>query len=254
MSVDLQPLPNPRRADGVFEQLRSRILAGAYPPDSRLPTERELAEALEVNRGSVREALKRLEFLELVEVRHGQGTFVREMSESSALQLIEALLRDPSTITTDLIEQTLEFRRHNTLHVVELAARNRTDQQLRRGRELLERETRLGANPDDALEIDLKTNALLGEASGNLIYQLVNNLFTKLVRHLGPLYYNERRDHARSLATHRDLFAALERRDAAEARRIIGTMLDYSDKAILREAHGLETAKIIGPDAEAGDT
>jgi hypothetical protein len=31
-------------------------------------------------------------------------------------------------------------------------------------------------------------------------------------------------------------------------------MLDYSDKAILREAHGLETAKIIGPDAEAGDT
>lgn len=250
MTIDLQPLPSPRRADGVFEQLRSQILAGALPPGGQLPTERELAQALEVNRGSVREALKRLEFLELVEVRHGQGAFVCEMSESSALQLIEALLRDPSTITTDLIEQTLEFRRHNTLRVVELAAQNRTEAQIRRGQELLEREKRLGANPEDALEIDLATNALLGEASGNLIYQLVNNLFTKLVRHLGPLYYNERRDHVRSLATHRALLTAVEDRDGAEARRIIGSMLDYSDEAILREAHGLEAASIIGPGAE----
>lgn len=252
MSVDLQPLPSPRRADGVFEQLRTRILSGAFPPGSRLPTERELAEVLEVNRGSVREALKRLEFLELVEVRHGQGTFVCEMSESSALQLIEALLHDPGTLSANLIEQTLEFRRHNTLRVVELAARNRTDEQLRRGRELLEREVRLGANPEDALEIDLETNALLGEASGNLIYQLVNNLFTKLARHLGPLYYNERRDHARSLATHRALLAAIEGRREAEARRIIETMLGYSDEVILREARRLEADGVIGP-AARGD-
>jgi len=253
MAVNLQPLPSPRRADGVFEQLRSRILAGAFPPGSRLPTERELAQALEVNRSSIREALKRLEFQELVEVRHGQGAFVCEVSESSALQVIEALLRDPATVTTDLIEQILEFRRHNTVHVVELAARNRTEEQIRRGRKLVEREVRLGANPKDALEIDLETNAMLGEASGNLMYQLVNNLFTKLVRRLGPLYYNEQRDHQRSLATHRSLLAALECGDGAAARRIIETMLDYSDEAILRAVRRLEAADIIGPGAADRD-
>ena len=43
-----------------------------------------------MNRQVVREALKRLEFLELLEVRHGQGAFVRELSASSALQVVEA--------------------------------------------------------------------------------------------------------------------------------------------------------------------
>ena len=73
----LEPLGPTRRAEGVFEQLRSQILSGAYPAGSRIPNERELAHALQREPGSVREALKRLEFLELVEVRHGQGAFVR---------------------------------------------------------------------------------------------------------------------------------------------------------------------------------
>ena len=83
-STALEPLESSRRAEGVFEQLRARILSGAYPAGSRIPNERDLAEALRVNRASVREAVKRLEFLELVEVRHGQGTFVRGVATSSA--------------------------------------------------------------------------------------------------------------------------------------------------------------------------
>ena len=72
MALDLEPLDSVRRADGVFEQLRSRILSGAFPAGERLPNERDLAAALRVNRGSVREAVKRLEFLELVErIRRG---------------------------------------------------------------------------------------------------------------------------------------------------------------------------------------
>jgi len=85
MSTYLQPLVSERRSDGVVERLRTLILTGAYPPGSRLPNERELSEKLAVNRGSVREALKRLEFLELIDVRHGQGSFVRDIASSSAL-------------------------------------------------------------------------------------------------------------------------------------------------------------------------
>ena len=103
MAVRLEPLAGASRVEAVVERLRSLILTGAYPPGARLPNERELAEALGVNRSSVREALKRLEFLELIEVRHGQGSFVREVSASSALQLVEALLRDRRTITADLL-------------------------------------------------------------------------------------------------------------------------------------------------------
>lgn len=248
--MQLEPLRTTSLVDRAFEQLRSQILSGAIPAGSKLPTERELAETLHVNRQVVREALKRLEFLELVEVRHGQGAFVLELSASSALQLIEALLRDPAFVTLDLLEQLLVFRRQMTLSVVELAARNRNDAQLARARALLEDEAAEGSDPKRALEIDLRWNSLLGEATGNLLYQLVTNLFTKLVSRLGPLYYNEARDHARSMRNHRELLGAIERRDAAAAVRIVGEMLRYSEDRIRAEAERLAEAGVIRRSAD----
>lgn len=247
MKHAFEPLSTPRRSDGVFDQLRIGIFSGSYPPGSRLPNERELAEALQVNRGSVREALQRLEFLELVEVRHGQGAFVRELGDSSALQLVETLLRDPHTVTVDLLRQLLEFRRDVTLQVVGRAARNRSQAQMVRGRALLEREEEQGVDPAVALEIDVEMNALLGEATGNLMYQLVTNLFTKLIARLGPIYYNRDRDHRNSLETHRKLVDALEARDPDRARAIVSVMLDYSERKILEQAEKLESQGKIGP-------
>jgi GntR family transcriptional repressor for pyruvate dehydrogenase complex len=243
--VQFEPVRTPSLVDRVFEQLRSQILSGAIRPGTRLPNERELADALGVNRQVVREALARLEFLELVEVRHGQGAFVQELSASSALQLVEALLRDPAFVTLDLLEQLLVFRRQVTLSVVELAARNRGPEQLDRARRLLDEEAAEGADPKRALEIDLQWNALLGEATGNLLYQLVTNLFTKLVARLGPLYYNEERDHQRSMENHRGLLRAIESRDAAAATQLVGEMLRYSEERIRAEAERLEQAGVI---------
>jgi GntR family transcriptional repressor for pyruvate dehydrogenase complex len=245
----LEPLGSAGRVDEVVERLRALILGGELPPGTQLPNERELADRLRVNRSSVREALKRLEFLELIEVHHGRGSFVREVRDSSALQLVEALLRDRRTISVELLRQLLEFRRHISLQVVELAARNHSEAQLARGRALLERERMAGADPAEALAIDLEMNALLGEASSNLMYQLVTNLFTRLVERLGPLYYNEARDHGRSRATHAQLLDAIEARDPATARRVLEHMLDYSEAAILAEAARLEAEGLIGPAA-----
>jgi GntR family transcriptional repressor for pyruvate dehydrogenase complex len=248
MPADLESLgPRLRRADGVFQQLRSRILGGALARGERLPNERDLADTFEVNRTSVREAVQRLEFLGLVEVRHGLGTFVKGVSDSSSLEVIEALLRDPRTVTLDLLHQILEFRRHITIQVVELAARHGTDEQLERARVLLAREREEGMNPARALNLDVEFNRLLGEATGNLMYQLVSNLFAKLLHRLGPFYYNERRDFSRSLETHAQLLDALEARDPLRARRVLEGMLAYSESAIVGEIERLDAEGRIGP-------
>ena len=252
MTVELEPLgPRLRRSDGVFQQLRSGILGGALARGEQLPNERELANTFEVNRTSVREAVQRLEYLGLVEVRHGHGTFVKDVSDSSSLEVIDALLRDPRTVTLDLLRQILEFRRHITTQVVELAARNHSDEQLERARLLLSKEQEEGKNPDRALTLDVELNRLLGEATGNLMYQLVSNLFTKLLRRLGPFYYNESRDFSRSLETHGQLLDAIEARDPIGARRVLEEMLDYSESAIVREIERLEAEGRIGPQTRA---
>jgi GntR family transcriptional repressor for pyruvate dehydrogenase complex len=253
MAVDLQPLASARRADLVFDQLRGRILSGQLGAGERLPNERDLAQALGVNRASVREAVKRLEFLELVDVVHGQGTFVRPLGGSSSLQLIESLLRDPRTVTPALMRQLLEFRRDVTLRVVELAALRRSEPQLERARRLLAEEQEAGADPERALALDLEWNQLLGEATGNLMYQLASNLFTKLVSQLGPLYYNRARDWRRSQQTHAELLAAIEVQDAAGARGVLERMLGYSERSILQEVERLAAAGLIGPSAAGGE-
>jgi DNA-binding GntR family transcriptional regulator len=84
------------------------------------------------------------------------------------------------------------------------------------------------------------------------MYQLVTNLFTKLVARLGPLYYNERRDWRRSLATHEEMFSAIERRDSVGARAVVARMLEYSDGAILTEVERLEAEGSIGPASGGG--
>jgi len=252
MTVELEPLgPRLRRSDGVFQQLRLGILGGALARGERLPNERDLANTFEVNRTSVREAVKRLEYLGLVEVRHGHGTFVKDVSDSSSLEVIEALLRDPRTVTLELLRQILEFRRHITTQVVELAARNHSDEQLERARLLLSKEREEGTNPARALALDVELNRLLGEATGNLMYQLVSNLFTKLLHQLGPFYYNESRDFSRSMETHRQLLDAIEARDPIEARQVLERMLTYSESAIVAEIERLEAEGRIGPQTGA---
>ena len=99
-----------------------------------------------------------------------------------------------------------------------------------RARTLLDDEAAEGADPKRALEIDLRWNALLGEATGNLMYQLVTNLFTKLVARLGPLYYNDDRDHQRSMTNHRAMLQAIEARDPDAAVRLVDEMLRYSEE------------------------
>jgi GntR family transcriptional repressor for pyruvate dehydrogenase complex len=245
----IEPLASSNRVEGVVDQLRTLILGGELAVGARLPNERELAESLGVNRSSVREALKRLEFLELIEVRHGQGSFVCRMADSSALQLVEALLHDRRTITPDLLRQLLVFRRHITLQVVELAALHHTHEQLERALALLERERASAGDPRETLDVDIAMNTLLGEATGNLMYRLVSNLFTRLIERLGPIYYNESRDDRRSLETHERLLEALGARDPSAARRVLEEMLDYSERAILEEAERLAEAGLIGPGA-----
>jgi DNA-binding FadR family transcriptional regulator len=75
-------LPSQSRADQVRDQLESAIRAGDYPVGSKLPSERELTEMFGVSRVSVREGIRSLEAIGLVEVRHGNGCFVLDYTKT----------------------------------------------------------------------------------------------------------------------------------------------------------------------------
>ena len=77
----------------VFEQLRNDIVRGTWPPGNRLPSENELGVKFGCSRISVREALHMLASLGLVEMRHGDGTFVADRVPSGQMRAQRELLR-----------------------------------------------------------------------------------------------------------------------------------------------------------------
>ncbi|MCE2744500.1 MAG: GntR family transcriptional regulator [Burkholderiales bacterium] len=79
-------------SEQVYLQLRDRILKKVLPVGAELPSERELSETLGVNRGAVREAIKRLQQARLVRVRHGGATQVENFEAEGGLELLPGLI------------------------------------------------------------------------------------------------------------------------------------------------------------------
>ena len=106
MKIELKPLQPKRISDHVFDQLRELIFRADYQPGQKIMTERQLAEALNVSRNSVREAINKLVTLRFLEQRQGQGTFVRPIDEAVQIPLATVMeTQDASLI--DLLEMRM---------------------------------------------------------------------------------------------------------------------------------------------------
>src|SRR5690242_13380838 len=115
--------------DQVIEQLRQSIGSGEWPVGGRIPNETVLVEALGVGRNTVREAVRALAHSGLLEVRQGDGTYVRATSEVSG-----ALRR----LCGSELREVLQVRRCLEVEGARLAATARTDDDLAEMRALLE--------------------------------------------------------------------------------------------------------------------
>jgi len=169
------PVPRSSVPDEVFLRLRDAILSGQYAAGERLPAQRALAADLQVNMASVREALKRLEQLRLVDVRHGEATRVLDWRHSGGLEALAVL----GVMDAEVAVALFEARRVLLVESARLAAERRTDAQ---AQTLVELAAAMGVARDDetALLADWAFMAALVEATGNLIFQLIANSVREL--------------------------------------------------------------------------
>lgn len=125
--------------DHAIDQLRQSITSGEWPVGTRIPTEPGLAAALGVGRNTVREAVRALAHSGILEVRRGDGTYVRATSEISG-----ALSR----MCGSKLREVLQVRRCLEVEGARLAANARTDTDVAELRELLARRDALDAGTD----------------------------------------------------------------------------------------------------------
>ncbi|SDM26318.1 FadR/GntR family transcriptional regulator [Bacillus sp. OK048] len=88
----------------IVKQLRAMIAADNLISGDKIPSERELSERLNVGRSSVREALRALELLGLIETRRGEGTFIRDFQGNQLVQLLGTFILQDEKAKLDVIE------------------------------------------------------------------------------------------------------------------------------------------------------
>ena len=155
--------------------MREAILSGRYAPGERLPTQRNLAADLNVNMATVREALKRLEQLRLVEVRHGDATRVLDWRASGGLEALAALGAQDG----EVVRALFEARRLLLVEAARLAAERRSDEQADRIAQLAGA-IAVAPSDDAALIADWEFMSAVIEAAGNLVFQLIMNSVRQL--------------------------------------------------------------------------
>jgi len=165
--------PRRRRIhEDVAEQLRDAILDGRFRAGQKLPPERELAEEFQVNRTSVREAIKVLEGLGLVTVRQGDGATVQPLIDAS-LDILAPMIFHGGRIDADTLVDMTEVIMPLLFEMARLAVERRQPRQLvelRRLRDLIadegrEREERFASSRDLIV--------LLSDMTRNRVWQML---------------------------------------------------------------------------------
>jgi DNA-binding FadR family transcriptional regulator len=106
----LKPVARSLVPDNVFDQLLTDVVDGELVAGESLPSERRLAEVLGVSRPAVREALQRLSQAQLVEVRHGGNTTVRDFKRFGGLDLLPRLLVRDGVLDPSVARSILHAR------------------------------------------------------------------------------------------------------------------------------------------------
>src|SRR5262245_31745027 len=169
---DFRPALRRRVHEDIAEQLRDAILDGRFPVGAKLPPERELAHEFQVNRTSIREAIKVLEGLRLVRVRQGDGATVLPVVDAS-LDILPSMIFHGGKIDPRMMAEMAEVIRPLLYEMARLALERCTDgdiDKLLRLRAVIadaaqESETRFAAARDLLVA--------LSDITGNRVWQML---------------------------------------------------------------------------------
>jgi GntR family transcriptional repressor for pyruvate dehydrogenase complex len=246
LSRHLDPISRTTVVDEIVERLIGLIIDEGLKPGDQLIPERELMARLEVGRSSLREAIKTLCALGVLEIKRGTGTFI-SYGDTSILTkpLSWGLFMNQSSI-----QQVIEARSVIEVALAGWAAERATEEEVTAIAKLL---AELESSQDDManyVENDLAFHLGIARAAHNDMLANVLVMFQHILRVWMETTYQESGNTAASMTVHRKIFAAIQARDGASARKAMaehtsgGALLAAAAK---RFADGLPPLDLYGP-------
>src|ERR671922_347598 len=218
------PVAVTRASSAIADQVRTAIVSGKLKQGERLPPERELAAQFGVSRVTVRDALRALEAMGLVEIRVGArgGAFVRAPSGSLVAQAMADMIAMSAVDAADVVEARLIVE----LGTVTLACARATEEDLQ-ALDALDKRARAALKAGTyTRELSWEFHALLVNAAHNgAIEGLAQSFRSTLSMHPVRVREPRKRSFAATVDEHRRILRAIKRGDAAAARRELAAHL-----------------------------
>lgn len=188
MAMEILPKKQPyERALGT---LTKKIFFRQVEPGSKLPTERQLANDLGVDRTSLRVALKQLESMKVLDIRQGGGIYVRDYQKHAGIEFVSTLFEILETegsldrIDQYLMDEIWEFWIEFLPDVIKLAVNRYTMRDLKTLMSILDEELTCLADRDRVIDLEVRSQELLAEVANNLFVLLLMNTSRPLRRRM----------------------------------------------------------------------
>jgi GntR family transcriptional repressor for pyruvate dehydrogenase complex len=207
-------------SDQITERILSLIRERQLRPGDRFPPERELAALMGVSRATVREALRSLAMMNVVELRHGSGTYVTSLEP----QLLVENLALVFSLSDHSFLQLIEARKVIEPGAAALAAQNISAEQILQLEQVLHRSwVCLQSHPADFPELDIEFHAKIAEYSGNALLTRIMQALTRMsiassqrTASTDVGYSTQRIE--RAIRMHEDIFSAIRDHHPDKAR------------------------------------
>lgn len=222
--------PDPPSVE-LTRHLLQYFLSGEIAPGQKIASERQLAEALGVGRSSVREAIKSLSLLGLLEVRQGDGTYMTGSTSTLLPEVVEWGLLLGAQSILDLVE----VRAHLEVFIAGLAAERHTPEDVTALWAAVD--TMRGAGSDVAryIEGDYEFHRALAKATGNEVLISLSHSFRALLQVWSARCVEEEKDTARLAAEHQPIVRAVERDRVDAARSAMAKHMKTANARLVRE-------------------
>ncbi|GBQ27711.1 GntR family transcriptional regulator [Gluconacetobacter azotocaptans DSM 13594] len=217
-TAPLVRLPRPSLVASALEAMRDQIATGAWPVGQRIPREAELADMLQIGRNTVREAVRVLSHAGVLEVRQGDGTYVRTVEDP--VSIMQAISRSS-------LRDHFELRAVLEVEAARRAAERRSARDLRAMQKALKArgDWTEGRDVDEFLERDATFHLAIAEAGRNGALTELYRYFLTVARQAARSAMIEHDVAEPGLVLHERLFQAIEAQDSAQAARAAKAVL-----------------------------
>jgi len=213
----------------VAEQLMAMLRDRQLLPGDKLPPERELAAMMQVSRPSLREALRALSMMNILEVRQGAGTFVSSLEPELLVEHLDFVL---SLDDSSLLE-LFEARKIVEIGIAGLAAQRITEEELAELEAGLARSQEMLHHPVDFLRADEQLHKAITQAARNPIMSRVFDSISRLLMVSRSRTVDIAGVRERTVEDHRAIVAALKRRDPEAAQEAMFQHLNHVEQGLL---------------------